>query len=90
MSVFTDIIHFYYFLTDNLSMEGYTITEMAVLLKINPDSVLKRLQRKGIKPKNREVIYDYSALEEIRNVPSKGRPKKQPEPVKAKKGKKQK
>jgi len=65
-------------------MEGYTITEMAGLLGINPDNVLKRLQRKGIKPKNREVIYDKSALEVIRIVKPIGRPKKQPEPAKIK------
>jgi hypothetical protein len=57
-------------------MEGYTITEMAGLLEISPDNVLKRLQRKGIRPKNREVLYDKTALEEIRVVKPIGRPKK--------------
>ena len=59
-------------------MEGYTITEMAELLEITPDNVLKRLQRKGIKPKNREVLYDKSALEEIRIVNPVGWPKGKP------------
>ena len=59
-------------------MTGYTISEMADELKISPDSVLKRLQRKNIKPINREVLYALSALESIRNFPSPGRPKKKP------------
>ena len=76
-----------------MSMEGYTISEMSEILGINPENVLKRLQRKGIKPKNREVLYDKSALEEIRIVKAVGRPKKttEPEPEKdkaASKGKK--
>jgi orotate phosphoribosyltransferase-like protein len=57
-------------------MEGLTITEMSKILKVSPDTVLKRLQRAGIKPITREVMYDKSALEAIRNVPGKGRPKK--------------
>jgi hypothetical protein len=72
-----------------MKVEGYTITEMAGLLKISPDNVLKRLQRKGIKPKNREVLYEKSALDAIRTVKPVGRPPKQPEPTKpAKKAKK--
>ena len=63
-----------------MNMEGYTISEMATLLEISPANVLKRLQRKGIKPINREVIYDKSALEDIKEVKSVGRPKKQSEP----------
>jgi len=59
-------------------MEGYTITEMAEMLKINPESVSKRLQRKGIKPMCREVLYDKSDFEKIKNVKPKGWPKKQP------------
>jgi molecular chaperone GrpE (heat shock protein) len=57
-------------------MTGVTISEMAKILNITPDSVLKRLQRAGIKPINREVLYDPAALEAIRNVPGRGRPKK--------------
>jgi len=59
-------------------MVGYTISEMADELKISSDSVLKRLQRAGLKPITREVLYAPSALEEIRNVPSRGRPSKKP------------
>jgi len=58
-----------------MKMEGYTITEMAKELKISPDNTLKRLQRKGIKPISREVIYDKSALEAIRHVKPVGRPR---------------
>jgi predicted ArsR family transcriptional regulator len=57
-------------------MTGLTISEMAKILGITPDSVLKRLQRAKIKPINREVLYDESALEAIRNVPGRGRPPK--------------
>ena len=56
-------------------MEGYTIDEMAKVLKIKPDSVLKRLQKAGIEPISRAVLYDKSALKAIRNVQM-GRPKK--------------
>jgi len=65
-----------------MNMEGYTISEMAELLEISPANVLKRLQRKGIKPKNREVLYDKSALEEIRVVGSVGYPKGRPRKAK--------
>jgi transposase len=57
-------------------MEGLTITEMAKILKVSTDTVVKRLQRARIKPVTREVMYDKSALEAIRNVPGKGRPRK--------------
>jgi Mn-dependent DtxR family transcriptional regulator len=58
-----------------MNMEGYTLDEMAKVLKIKPDSVLKRLQKAGIDPITRAVLYDKSALEAIRNVKM-GRPKK--------------
>ena len=58
-----------------------TISEMAKILKISPDTVLKRLQRAGIKPITREVMYDKSAIEAIRNTPGKGRPKKNAPPL---------
>jgi len=59
-----------------MRMDGYTITEMAEILKISPDNTLKRLQRKGIKPKCREVLYDKTALDEISTVNPVGRPPK--------------
>jgi hypothetical protein len=64
-------------------MTGMTIAEMAAELKREPDTVKRQLQRKGIKPTGYAGptgLYDPSALEAIRNVPGKGRPKKQPEP----------
>jgi hypothetical protein len=64
-----------------MNMEGYTLDEMAKVLKIKPDSVLKRLQKAGIEPISRAVLYDKSALETIRNVQM-GRPKKAAEPEK--------
>jgi len=53
-----------------------TISEMAKILKVSSDTVQKRLHRAGIKPITREVVYAESALEAIRVVPGKGRPKK--------------
>ena len=58
---------------------GLTIAEMANELKRQPDTVKRQLQRKGIKPASYAgptALYDASALEAIRNVPGKGRPKK--------------
>jgi len=59
-----------------MEMEGYTASEMAEILGINLKAAKLRLFRAGVKPINREVIYDKSALETIRNVPGKGRPPK--------------
>jgi len=49
---------------------------MAEVLGIKPDSVLKRLQKAGIEPITRAVLYDKSALEVIRKAPPPGRPRK--------------
>jgi predicted ArsR family transcriptional regulator len=70
------------------SMKGITISEMAKELGIDKNAVAQRLFVAKIKPLTREALYALSALEAIRNVPSKGRPKKQPElkPARAKKG----
>jgi hypothetical protein len=59
-------------------MEGLTISEMATELGIAPNAVLQRLFVAGIKPITKEAIYDKSALETIRSVPGKGRPRKAP------------
>ena len=56
-------------------MEGYTASEMAKILGINLKTAKLRLFRYGIKPVTNESLYDKSALEAIRNVPGKGRPK---------------
>jgi predicted ArsR family transcriptional regulator len=66
-------------------MEGMTITEMAEILGIAPNTVMQRLYVAKIKPVTKEALYDKSALEAIRSVPGKGRPPKaKPEdPMKA-------
>jgi hypothetical protein len=60
-------------------MEGMTISEMAEVLGIAPNTVMQRLYVAKIKPITKEAIYDKSALEAIRNVPGKGRPRKEPQ-----------
>jgi predicted ArsR family transcriptional regulator len=57
-------------------MEGLTIKEMAEILGITPDAVQQRLLVAKIKPLTKDAVYDKSALELIRNVPGKGRPRK--------------
>ena len=57
--------------------ELLTIKEMAERLNIDANTVKQRLFRAEIKPLTSEALYDPSALEAIRNVPGKGRPKKQ-------------
>jgi hypothetical protein len=59
-----------------IKMEGYTISEMAKELGIAPNTVMQRLYVAKIKPITKEALYDKSAIESIRNVPSKGRPKR--------------
>lgn len=63
-------------LSDNMNMEGYTMTEMAELLDVPVKTVNMRLFRAGIKPMTKDALYNKSALDAIRNVPGKGRPKK--------------
>ena len=65
--------------SDNLIMKtvtGITISVMAEELGIEKNAVLQRLYVAKIKPLSKEAIYPESALEAIRNVPGKGRPKK--------------
>jgi hypothetical protein len=57
-------------------MEGFTIAEMAELLRIPYETAKVRLFRAKIKPITKDALYDKSALEAIRNVPGKGRPPK--------------
>ena len=58
---------------------GLTVAEMAKELNLQPDTVKRRLQTKGIKPSGYAgptALYDPSALEAIREVKPVGRPKK--------------
>jgi hypothetical protein len=59
-------------------MNGLTISEMSKILNLKPDTVKMRLHVAGVKPVSKEAVYDESALEIIRNAPSRGRPPKKP------------
>jgi hypothetical protein len=72
-----------------MNVKGFTIQEIADKLKIPYKTAHKRLETAGIKPLTKEAIYPESALEAIRSVPGKGRPKKAA-PAKPSKGKKSK
>jgi predicted ArsR family transcriptional regulator len=61
-----------------MTVKGFTIQEIADELGVPYKTVHKRLETAGIKPLTKEAIYPESALEAIRNVPGKGRPKKPP------------
>jgi hypothetical protein len=67
-------------LADNGDMEGMTIDEIAEELGISWKTFHKRIEKLGIKPLSYKAIYDPSVVEAIRNVPGKGRPRKQVEP----------
>jgi hypothetical protein len=61
------------------SMNGLTVAEMVKILSRMPSTIKKQLKAAGIKPveyAGPTAVYDKSALEAIRNVPGKGRPKK--------------
>ena len=60
-------------------MQGMTIDEIAKELKVPWKTAHKRITRLGIKPISYKALYDPAILERIRNVPGKGRPKKQAE-----------
>jgi predicted ArsR family transcriptional regulator len=69
-----------------MKIDGYTVQEIADTLKISYTTAHKRLERLGIEPITTGAIYPKEALEAIRNVPGKGRPRKEPAPTaKAKK-----
>ncbi len=50
---------------------------MAKKRDISPNTTKHRIYMLGIKPVTTDALYEESALEAIRNVPGKGRPKKQ-------------
>ena len=64
---------------DNGVMKGLTINEIADELGIPWKTAHKRIEKLGIKPLSYKALYDPSVVEVIRNVPGKGRPKKQPD-----------
>jgi hypothetical protein len=68
--------------------EYITVNEMAIILKVDSNTIKQRLFQHDIKPISKDALYDLSALEVIKAVKM-GRPKKQPETSKkANKGKK--
>jgi predicted ArsR family transcriptional regulator len=81
-------IIFLTFSADNDTMNGMTVNEIGEALGIHPKAAKTRLRRAGIEPidyAGPTAIYPMEAVETIRSVPGRGRPKKQPV---AKKGKK--
>ena len=58
----------------------FTVKEIAEKLGIDKQTAKMRLFRLGISPIASDALYPESALEAIRNVPGKGRPKKPVEP----------
>jgi hypothetical protein len=64
------------FNTDMKCMDGLTVAEMAEILGIAPNAVAQRLFVAKIKPLTKDAIYDRSALDAIRDVAGKGRPRK--------------
>jgi predicted ArsR family transcriptional regulator len=70
--------------------EFFTVREMAEKLGISPNTAKHRIFQLGIEAVSKDALYEASALEAIRNVPGRGRPKKEKPaiPAKAAKGKK--
>jgi hypothetical protein len=60
----------------NVKIDGYSISELSVVLGLPYRTVQKRLERAGIEPITTGAIYPKSALETIKDSPGKGRPKK--------------
>ena len=61
------------------TMDGLTVSEMVNILGRMPSTIKKQLKAAGIKPieyAGPTAVYAKSALEAIRNVPSRGRPPK--------------
>ena len=59
-----------------LNGDFFTVKDIANELGVDKQTAKMRLFRLGIKPIASDALYDKSALEAIRNVPGKGRPKK--------------
>jgi predicted ArsR family transcriptional regulator len=60
----------------------FTVQEMADELQIKSTAVKQRLYQARQKPIVKDALYAPSALEAIRNVPGKGRPRKPENPDK--------
>jgi orotate phosphoribosyltransferase-like protein len=74
---------FFCIIVDIMIMNGLTITEIANSLGISREAAKTRIIRSGIQPKDhagKTNIYDESIIEQIKNVPGKGRPKKDKTP----------
>jgi hypothetical protein len=69
-----------------MTYEGYTVSDLALLLEIPRYTVENRLSRLGIKPLSYEAIYPPDTLDKIKAV-KRGRPPKFPPPPADKKGK---
>jgi predicted ArsR family transcriptional regulator len=65
--------------TGSNGKEFLTVKEMADELGISPNTTKHRIFQLGIKPISTDALYPKDALEAIRNVPGKGRPRKKPE-----------
>jgi len=76
-------------------IKGITLSEISKELNVPVNTLRQRISRLGIKPITQEAIYQPEVLEKLRNVPGRGKPKKQMTPDKEKpakpaKGKKEK
>jgi hypothetical protein len=72
-------------ISDNMSMNGLTIREIAEKLGITPNAAKIRIYDAGIEPKDhagKTNIYDESIVDQIRDTPGPGRPKKAKKPEK--------
>ena len=56
--------------------EFFTVKEIAKKLSISPNTAKHRIFVLGLKPVSVDALYEESAMDAIRNVPGKGRPKK--------------
>jgi hypothetical protein len=60
-------------------MTGMTISEMAEKLNLPRDTVMRRILRGGYKPITKDALYAEEVFAAIKDVPGKGRPKKDKE-----------
>jgi len=65
-------------------IKGITLSEISKELNVPVNTLRQRISRLGIKPITQEAIYAPEVLEKLRNVPGRGKPKKQVTPEKEK------